>query len=547
MSRAVDTPSLRKARGAFFTPPDICRFIVEWAVRSPADRVLEPSCGEAAFLLAAGDHIRSQGWTRESGLHGVELHDASARQARRLLRSAGIKASILCSDFFAFDRPGAFDAVVGNPPYVRYQDFTGSSREAALRAAEAEGVHLTRLASSWAAFTVHTARCVRPDGRLGLVLPAELLTANYAAAVRAFLLRRFESVRLVFFRERVFPGVSEEVVLLLAEGKGPAPYIEVAEVADLCVLNDTTAANLPWRRSVLNAADRWLVALLDPDAVELLHRLGDSAGLLPLAEWGDPTLGMVTGSNDFFALADSDVRARRIAAHEVERISPPGSRHLRRLSFDDADWERLKDEGARVWLFRPKPGQRLSKGARDYIADGEDLEVHEAYKCRVREPWWRVPDVPTADLLLTYMNHDAPRLVANYARARHLNSVHGIRLRTDMRDVGMSLLPIGVLNSASLLSAEVVGRAYGGGLLKLEPREAERMLVPSPLALCDARERLRAVRGDVAQRLAAGRLDDAVGLVDDVVLCGAYGLAVSDVERLRDARRLLVSRRSARS
>ena len=47
----VDAPALRKARGAYFTPPEITQFIAGWAVRSATDIVLEPSCGEAGFLL----------------------------------------------------------------------------------------------------------------------------------------------------------------------------------------------------------------------------------------------------------------------------------------------------------------------------------------------------------------------------------------------------------------------------------------------------------------------------------------------------------------
>lgn len=74
------------------------------------------------------------------------------------------------------------------------------------------------LASSWAAFTVHAALYLHPGGRMGLVLPAELLSVNYAAEVRRFLLESFERVELVLFTERVFPGVLEDVVLLLAEG-----------------------------------------------------------------------------------------------------------------------------------------------------------------------------------------------------------------------------------------------------------------------------------------------------------------------------------------
>src|SRR6185295_18716215 len=102
-----------------------------------------------------------------------------------------------------------------------YQSFTGLSRAKALAAALSQGVRLGGLASSWAAFVIHAASFLKPDGRLGLVLPAELLSVNYAAPIRSYLMRRFASVRLVVFEELVFPDVLEEVVLLLAEGEGP--------------------------------------------------------------------------------------------------------------------------------------------------------------------------------------------------------------------------------------------------------------------------------------------------------------------------------------
>ena len=98
---------------------------------------------------------------------------------------------------------------------------------------------MTALASSWAAFVVHAASFVAPGGRLALVLPAELLTVNYAAPVRRFLMQRFTSVRLVLFEERVFPGVMEEVVLLLAEGQGPTDYCDLIQAKNVTTLTDT--------------------------------------------------------------------------------------------------------------------------------------------------------------------------------------------------------------------------------------------------------------------------------------------------------------------
>jgi adenine-specific DNA-methyltransferase len=227
--------SSRKARGAFFTPNALCRYVADWAIRAAGDHVLEPSCGEAAFLLAADERLdalaRATGASR-GRLHGIELHESSAREAERLVRAAGHSVHVQVSDFFLVTATGTYDAVVGNPPYVRYQDFSGVARSRGREAALRAGVALTGLASSWAAFAVHAALFLKPGGRLGLVLPAELLTVNYAAGVRRFLMERFARVRLVLFTERVFPGVLEEVVLLLADGydQGPAGHCELRQV-----------------------------------------------------------------------------------------------------------------------------------------------------------------------------------------------------------------------------------------------------------------------------------------------------------------------------
>ncbi len=300
---------LRKARGAFFTPPELCDYLVDWAVRTPADDVLEPSCGEAAFLLSAGarlNHLRSKGATGRGTLHGVELHEASAKSALALLRSEGYDATIDIGDFFQVEPAPRYDAVVGNPPYVRYQDFSGESRARSRAAALRAGVPLTGLASSWAAFTVHAALFLKPGGRLGLVLPAELLTVNYAAEVRRYLMERFARVRLVLFTERVFPGVLEEVVLLLADGVGPTDHCELFQVRELGELRSTAGVARQWKPIPPGA--KWTPSLLSPVALETYCEIAEHESFTTLEAWGDTTLGMVTGNNRYFALSPARVK-----------------------------------------------------------------------------------------------------------------------------------------------------------------------------------------------------------------------------------------------
>ena len=547
----LDTPELRKGRGAFFTPPEISQFIVDWSLRKPGDSVLEPSCGEASFLIPAGQRLRAlQRKSRAKkpvalgSLNGVDVHRASAKEASRLLAEHGLESDIRVRNFFDLKPTQLVDAVIGNPPYVRYQNFEGEAREKALAAALTQNVKLNQLASSWAAFTVHAARFLNPGGRLGLVLPAELLTVKYAQPVRRFLLDRFASIRLVMFEKLVFPGVLEEVVLLLAEGEGGTDKIEVYKADGVDCLRKMREHR--WTSFAPEFGDKWTPALLTAKSFTAYQRLIAGGNFCGLRDWGNTYLGSVTGNNGYFAVSAETVRAFTLPESALLKISPPGSKHLRGLSFSNAAWKSSLDGGAASYLFYP-PNARIGAAVKRYIESGESADVQAAYKCRVRSPWWRVPLVPVADILFTYMNHDRPRLVSNGAKVHHLNSIYGIALKPEWRKLGASLLPLAALNSASLLGSEIVGRSYGGGLLKLEPREADLMPVPSPELLANASAGLRLVRKEVEQNLAAGDLHGAVGLVDQVLLRDQLNLKEEQIKSIRKAREVLFSRRTTRA
>lgn len=338
-----DSAALRKARGAFFTPQPVARFIADWAVNSADDAILEPSCGEAIFLHEAG-----RGGGHRGALDGVELHPPSAVESERTLRAEGVDATIRAGDFFEYVPNGSYDAVIGNPPYVRYQDFSGEARLKSRAAALRAGVSLTGLASSWAAFTAHAALFLKADGRLGLVLPAELLTVNYAADVRRFLMQHFRSVGPVLFVDRVFPGVQEEVVLLLADGFDPAgangtDHCDIFQVQDAAALSEF-AMGRKWTPS--SPSGKWSGLMLSTAAESAFSDATSSSGFSELHAWGDTTLGMVSGNNKYFALSPTRVDEFGLVPSDVISLSPPGSRHLRGLSFTDRSRAALGESGA---------------------------------------------------------------------------------------------------------------------------------------------------------------------------------------------------------
>jgi adenine-specific DNA-methyltransferase len=536
----LDTAGDRKARGAFFTPGGITDHIVEWAIRDPAAAILEPSTGEAAFLTAAVARLIALG-NAQPVVHGVEIHEPSAAAARMNVSAAGGRADITVQDFFLVEAKPRFDAIIGNPPFIRYQDWTGEQRDRARFAALQQGVALTGLASSWAAFIAHSAGFLKPGGRLGMVLPAELLSVNYAASIRRFLLENFAYVELVVFDEQVFQDAEADIVLVKAEGwkQAPATHASLRQTRNASTLN-SLAVGTTW--APLLTTDRWSPLTLSDSTADTITKLAASGDFGPLSIYGDVSLGAVTGANRYFALSPARVHEMSIPRRDLVRISPPGSTHLRGLALTDSAMTRLGQRHEATWLLYPS--DHAADSTLRYLEFGHATGVDAAYKCRVRKDWWRVPVLAAPDLFLTYMNADTARLTTNSAGVRHLNSVHGVYFSSELRDLGRSLLPLASLNSMTLLSAERVGRSYGGGILKIEPREADKWWMPSPQLVESQRFELAKVKARVQRLLQAKQLLRAVETVDAVLLDGLVSSA--ELEALRADRAALAARRTFR-
>ena len=257
MHRKAESEAVRKDRGAFFTPAAIADYLAKWAVSDqPEAKVMDPTCGEAVFLLAAGRLLKGMGkdaGALETQLFGFDLHEASLKFARDRLKTEGLGASLERADFFSVPTPDQLtstgdwmDAIIGNPPFVRYQRHIGQARDRSKQAALQQGVGLSNLASSWAALLVHACGFLKPEGRLAMVLPAELLAVSYAEPIRVWLKQRFEQVHLVMFDNLLFDDAIEKVVLVLASGSGGC------DAFSLYYLND--AAELEKIRPMTNHA-----------------------------------------------------------------------------------------------------------------------------------------------------------------------------------------------------------------------------------------------------------------------------------------------------
>ena len=530
-----------KLRGGYYTPGAIARFLADWAVRSPADRVLEPSCGDGAILSAATARLRALGCPEpeiSARAHGVELLPEEARKAART------GARVETADFFAFfrdrlaDAPGRFDAVVGNPPFIRYQNFPEESRDIAFSLLRERGLRPNRLTNAWMPFLVLAAHALRDGGRLAMVIPAELLQVDYAGGTRRFLASFFRRVSVVAFRNLVFDGIQQEVVLVLAEKDAPESGIRIVEFAGVRELERDGLRTLVAATAIPCAHDagKWTRFFLSAGENALLDRLGRDDRIARATDLFEVNVGLVSGENDFFVLNRADVEREGIGAFVRPLVSR--AEQVRGTVLSQNDMDALVAAGKRVFLFAPGdvPKEELPAAARAYVELGEAKKFNSNYKCRIRKNWHHVPESWIAHAFLTRQVNGNPRMVLNPTGALVTDTLHKIRFRipADGPKIASAFL-----NSYTFALSEILGRSYGGGVMTFEPGEVRRMRIPLAGA-----ERLDPVRIDELVR--TGRIDDVLDETDRVLLREELGLSAEETAAIRGIWEKLRDRRLAR-
>jgi hypothetical protein len=424
--------------------------------------MLDPSCGDGRFLACHRASV------------GVELDEQEATTARRRAPWALIHQR----DFFlwASETQERFEAIAGNPPFIRYQHFRGAIRERALGEAAKMGARFNGLTSSWAPFLVVAASLLKPGGRMAFVVPAEIGHAPYAVPALTALCRYFERVCIVAIQEKLFPETSEDAWLLFAEGfGGQTDSVELSTVDSFAFAPRPPE---PARTVSLNAwkqsGYRLRKFLLPEPLLATYEELSTRRGVKRFADLASVGIGYVSGANDFFHFRPSEARLLEI----------PES--MLRVTIRKA--EQLPDvvvnrNVVREWLHRDEAVLLLDlKGVaapppsvRRYLESETAQKVRQGYKCRNRNPWFAVPDVRVPHAFLSYMSGKRPVLVRNDAGCVCTNSVHAV-VRTGRH--GVRRIQQAWMHPLVDLSCELEGHPLGGGMLKLEPREAANIRLP---------------------------------------------------------------------
>jgi hypothetical protein len=236
---------LRHQLGQFYTPEDVVDVLTAFAIRDPNDQVLDPATGGGSFLRSAYLRKRDFGATHERSLAdiwGCEITAFAAELSTVTLATSDTNEAaayprVLLRDFFEL-RPGletpleipgilgrlvvpaAFDAVIGNPPYISYRHITNQDTILNALAGDRDLAlpKFSGKSDAYLWFIVHATCFRRQGGRLAFVVSAGMIFSDYGIPLIRFLGRHYR-IRAVVdsIVERWFPEADTNTILLLLE------------------------------------------------------------------------------------------------------------------------------------------------------------------------------------------------------------------------------------------------------------------------------------------------------------------------------------------
>ena len=457
----------RRLLGQVFTPDAISRPMLDWTLGQSPTRVVDAGCGSGRFALEIA---------RRSDVEIVAIDtDPLATLLTRgglaaLGREAG--AMVLNADYTQAPIPhhDGNTAFIGNPPYVRHHDLSADAKAWGRLAAGRFGIRLSGLAGLHTYFFLATGLHGRPGDIGCFVTSSEWLDVNYGDAIRQLLLNGLGGRSIHVIEPSALPfGETATTASVTCFEIGSQPSsLRMRMIDDVASLPPLTAGE-PVSRTQLERAPRW-TPLVRPAPV-----IPD--GYVELGEICRVHRGQVTGANGTWVVPSGDyspvperyllpsvTRARELldAGNRLESTNA-----LRRVIDLPTDLDELDDTERRE--------------VEAFLKSVEAAGVADGYVARNRRAWWSVGLREPAPLLATYMARRPPAFVRNVAGARHINIAHGIYPREPLPDRALDRLAEALRSTVTL----ELGRTYAGGLVKFEPREMERIPVPSPELLLE--------------------------------------------------------------
>lgn len=297
----------RKVNGAFFTPTYVVDFIIKEVAPKNNDKCLDPSCGCGAFLIGLVEYYqktfkKSVKQIINENIYGSDILHYNVKRSKIILSLFGLLNNEIIeeSDFNIYNQDSLkaewnnkFEIVVGNPPYVKFQDLSDDNR--------------LYLINNWKSidngtFNLYFAffelghKLLTANGKLGYITPNNYFTSLAGLSLRQYFLQNKCVTRIVDFRhKKVFDAQTYTAITFLDNKKNESILFDKIKDEQTCSNFLISANGSPNYLKNLNVNKWRLLKTQEQENIRIIETIGT-----PIKQLFNIAVGIATLKDEVF-------------------------------------------------------------------------------------------------------------------------------------------------------------------------------------------------------------------------------------------------------
>lgn len=469
-----------REKGQFWTPDWVAEAMVEYVFAEKGGMLFDPAVGAGAFFRAA--KVVAQERKLNFSLSGMDIDPNALTEAIQYGLSQEDMQNVKIGDFLFQPPQNKLFAIVANPPYIRHHRIPLDTKEKLKKLSlEGAGIVLDGRAGLHIYFLIRSLTLLEHGGRLAFIMPADTCEGKFANDLWGWITRNFCLDAVITFAPDAspFPNIDTNPLVFLIRRDLPKDKFIWAK----CQEAKTESLKL-WIRSGFSFAPENSITFLERDLSEGLQTgfsrppVTKKASKYVLGDFVRVVRGVATGANDFFFLTDEQVKDLKIPEkYFVRAIGRTRDVSTEEITHETLEILRKKRRPTFLLSLNGDPFDTYPESLKRYLSEGEKLGLPKRPLISQRKPWYKTEIRNVPPFLFAYLGRRNVRFIRNTAGIIPLTGFLCVYPKDDDKEFIERLWK--VLNHPDLIAnLSLIGKSYGDGAVKVEPRALEKLPIP---------------------------------------------------------------------